>query len=1826
MGRWTLRLSLGLGLLAALLTSFCSADGNYCLLSKASNCSSCIRSGVGCAYCSDETFKAARCDLTENIRAHGCSAAGIITATSSRKMELAQVYPQQMTMSFLPGEAKELDMEVFAPEKGPLDLYILMDFSNSMSDDLKSLKSMGATLAELVQSLSDDYTIGFGKFVDKVVEPQTDMRPEKLAKPWPDSDPPFSFRNVIPLTGDAESFNSKLQGERISGNLDAPEGGFDAMLQATVCSNQIGWRNHSTHLLVFSTESAFHYENDGANVLSGILPRNDEQCHLDASGGYTQDTTQDYPSVPTLVRLMGEHNIIPIFAVTAHSYDYYEKLQQYFPIAELGLLDEDSSNILSILRSAFISIRSKMSIRAEQLPQAFKAEFLKAGAVAEYGAFKVKPGQIEKFKVRLQAQKKVGEQHVCQLKPDDKAGVTRVKPSTFSQALDIKTELLCPTCPCENTPSPGAARCSTHGDLVCGKCQCYEGWLGAYCNCSASASSLGAAQCLAPGDQLPCSGNGDCLCGTCVCFNPEQHDGAYCQYDKSHCARYGGFLCNDRGSCSLGQCECGPGWGGAACECPKGNSTCVDRKGGICNGRGQCVCGQCECQGSGVSLTSTCEANLEAQVAFCEAKRACVQCQAWKTGENKDNCEACSFKVTMVDELKEKDKVIDTCDFRDETDDCTYYYTVDYPEDKANKELDVQVLKKKECPPRGFLWLIPLIMFLMLLLGLLMLCCWKYCRCCWGACLALLPCCGAGRKVGFTEDEYLLRQSQLTSDHLDTPMVRTGPPKGTDVVRWKVQDNVHRGAHHPEAQVQPSPKETIQFPVSLRLNKKYSDNMSQPDSIDTELLRKDVNDNVSVLTAVLRVLFVFPCRQDRAIVDTVLSAPRSSYPEIVKLTEKNVQSGRFNELRVLPGYYTVATDREASGAIEFQEEVETVDVRVPLFTKEEDDDKKQLKVEAVDVPLGIAAIKKRFVHITIIKEHAKSVFTFLQPAYSYSRQEGIAKIPIRRNISEDGRTQVTYRTRDLTARDKHDYLSLEGDLSYAPGETEKVVPVQLLELGELSNLLDEKQVKQFVMELSNPRQGAKLGVYPTTTVTILDEPDPSVIMFKKVNQAFTATEPSYNIPVVRTRNLDAPATTKWRTKNKLFDQGGTLKFGPGQTEKNIRIEKASLPPGPAQREPFMLELLDPSPNAVVGERKTTMVHIGDGGTSPDVVTMGSLNQKCSSPGGRLGAPPNAKAKSTGPKKIQLSWDPPPGNPMGYKVKYWIYGDPETKAEVVDVTTPQAELRGLYPSCDYEMRVSAYNMMGEGFNTEVIPCKTLEDLPSEPGRLAFNVISPTVTQVSWAEPAETNGDITAYDVVYTPIDDDRKPVGPAKTVKIDNPKKRMLLIENLQRAQTYMYKVRAKNSVGWGPYRDATINLASQPVRPLSIPIIPDIPIVDAEAGDEYDGYLMYSSEVLRSPSGSKTPSVSGEGDQLINGKYEQGFLFPGSTSRNVSSSSSPMSTGQDKTSTTYLSGQGKTLTDVRLVSPYRGNPGVPDTPTRLVFSALGPTALRVSWQEPHCDRDILGYSVLYQQLNGGEDVKRINVSSPGDNSVVVQDLLPNHSYLFKVKAQSQEGWGPEREGVITIESAVDPQSPLSPMPGSPFTLSTPSAPGPLVFTALSPEALQLSWDKPRKPNGDILGYVVTCEQLHGGGDLRSFQVSGDSAETSLTVPNLSENMPYKFKVQARTTQGFGPEREGIITIESQDGGTMSQYSGGSSMTRREVFQMPAEVSSHTNVSHTMFTEPYFGGTMMMTTQHMETSGVMTTGMVTRQVTQGMVQKSMVGGTTVTKKVERFYES
>ena len=53
-----------------------------------------------------------------------------------------------MKLRLRAGEESNFNMAVFEPLESPVDLYILMDFSYSMSDDLNNLKKMGQQLGE----------------------------------------------------------------------------------------------------------------------------------------------------------------------------------------------------------------------------------------------------------------------------------------------------------------------------------------------------------------------------------------------------------------------------------------------------------------------------------------------------------------------------------------------------------------------------------------------------------------------------------------------------------------------------------------------------------------------------------------------------------------------------------------------------------------------------------------------------------------------------------------------------------------------------------------------------------------------------------------------------------------------------------------------------------------------------------------------------------------------------------------------------------------------------------------------------------------------------------------------------------------------------------------------------------------------------------------------------------------------------------------------------------------------------------------------------------------------------------------------------------------------------------------------------------------------------------------------------------------------------------------------------------------------------------------------------------------------------------------------
>lgn len=47
--------------------------------------------------------------------------------------------------------------------------------------------------------------------------------------------PVFGFRHQLSITSEEASFIGAVQSTNISGNIDSPEGGFDALMQIAVC-------------------------------------------------------------------------------------------------------------------------------------------------------------------------------------------------------------------------------------------------------------------------------------------------------------------------------------------------------------------------------------------------------------------------------------------------------------------------------------------------------------------------------------------------------------------------------------------------------------------------------------------------------------------------------------------------------------------------------------------------------------------------------------------------------------------------------------------------------------------------------------------------------------------------------------------------------------------------------------------------------------------------------------------------------------------------------------------------------------------------------------------------------------------------------------------------------------------------------------------------------------------------------------------------------------------------------------------------------------------------------------------------------------------------------------------------------------------------------------------------------------------------------------------------------------------------------------------------------------------------------------------------------
>ncbi|XP_053219661.1 integrin beta-3 [Podarcis raffonei] len=719
-------------------------DDDICTTRGVNSCQQCLAVNPQCAWCSQEGMPPgfSRCDSKDNLIKNGCMKNLIEYPVSSTEIledrqlsdkgsgsDITQMTPQKIRLHLRPDDSQTFTVQVRQVEDYPVDIYYLMDLSNSMKDDLRNIQNLGTRLAIEMRKVTSNLRIGFGAFVDKPMPPYMYISPpEAIKNPCYDLKPPdnrclpmFGYKHVLALTDEVKRFNEEVKKQSVSRNRDAPEGGFDAIIQAVVCDDKIGWRPDASHLLVFTTDAKTHIALDGR--LAGIVTPNDGQCHMGSNNLYDASTTLDYPSLGLMTDKLSQKNINLIFAVTQAIVDLYRNYSELIPGTTVGTLSADSSNVLQLIVDSYEKIRSKIELEVRNLPDelslSFNATCLNNEVIPGVkSCVGLKIGDTVSFSIEAKVRG-------CPAEPQK---TFTIKPVGFEDSLTVQVNFDC-DCRCQKFAKPDSDVCSNgNGTFECGMCRCHPGRLGTQCECSEEEYSPSQQDNCSPRQGQPaCNQRGECICGQCVCYSSDfgKISGKYCECDDFSCVRFKGELCSGHGECVCGDCACDPDWTGAYCNCTTRTDTCMSSNGLVCSGqgRGYCACGKCVCTQPG-SYGDTCEKCPTCPDA-CTIKKECVECKKFERGTlmEQETCNRnCRDEIELVQELGDKGKDAVNCTYKDEND-CVVRFQ--YYEDSSGKSI-LYVIEEPDCPKGPDILVVLLsVTGAILLIGLATLLIWK---------------------------------------------------------------------------------------------------------------------------------------------------------------------------------------------------------------------------------------------------------------------------------------------------------------------------------------------------------------------------------------------------------------------------------------------------------------------------------------------------------------------------------------------------------------------------------------------------------------------------------------------------------------------------------------------------------------------------------------------------------------------------------------------------------------------------------------------------------------------------------------------------------------------------------------------------------------------------------------------------------------------------------------------------------------------------------------------------------------------------------------------
>ncbi|MFM2431937.1 MAG: hypothetical protein RLZZ511_3150 [Cyanobacteriota bacterium] len=182
--------------------------------------------------------------------------------------------------------------------------------------------------------------------------------------------------------------------------------------------------------------------------------------------------------------------------------------------------------------------------------------------------------------------------------------------------------------------------------------------------------------------------------------------------------------------------------------------------------------------------------------------------------------------------------------------------------------------------------------------------------------------------------------------------------------------------------------------------------------------------------------------------------------------------------------------------------------------------------------------------------------TIFMGSENFSVQENsqFATVRFDRIGGSDGYATVNYNTANASALSGQDYTSIQTNVTFAPGETEKTVQIPILN----DALIEGNEVFNVAL---GETAGADLGTRRTVGITILDDDAVnSVFNLSRANYTVNENAGTASITIQRSGDTTVPATVNYTTTNGTATAGadyttttGTMNFAANEVTKVLLI-------------------------------------------------------------------------------------------------------------------------------------------------------------------------------------------------------------------------------------------------------------------------------------------------------------------------------------------------------------------------------------------------------------------------------------------------------------------------------------------------------------------------------------------------------------------------------------------------------------------------------------------------------------------------------------------------